>query len=302
MSKSFLDSLFTPDLTGTLGELYTHHELNIVRLFGRHGKVLRNVYVPKDDGTTSEIDLLFITQKGIFVIESKNYSGWIFGNEKHGFWTASFPGGQKNKFYNPIKQNKTHIKWLKNYLGGDITMFSMIVFSDRCELKIITVESPDVRVIHRERLFYNIKEIWREYPDILSGQQVRELFEKLKLLTNVDITVKQEHIADIKRKYDKPVYTSDQPPAVSDVPDIPAAPEIEAIPQPNMTVRSVNEILAAAPVMEKPAPAPAQPEKLICPRCGSALVLRQAKKGKNAGNCFYGCSTFPKCMYIKNLE
>ena len=275
MSKSFLDSLFTPDLTGTLGELYTHHELNIVRLFGRHGKVLRNVYVPKDDGTTSEIDLLFITQKGIFVIESKNYSGWIFGNEKHGFWTASFPGGQKNKFYNPIKQNKTHIKWLKNYLGGDITMFSMIVFSDRCELKIITVESPDVRVIQRERLFYNIKEI---------------------------ITVKQEHIADIKRKYDKPVYTSDQPPAVSDVPDIPAAPEIEAIPQPNMTVRSVNEILAAAPVMEKPAPAPAQPEKLICPRCGSALVLRQAKKGKNAGNCFYGCSTFPKCMYIKNLE
>lgn len=296
MSKSFIDSLFTPDLTGTLGELYTHHELNLVRLFGRHGKVLRNVYVPKDDGTTSEIDLVFITQKGIFVIESKNYSGWIFGNENHGFWTASLPGGQKNKFYNPIKQNKTHIKWLKNYLGGEITMFSMIVFSDRCELKKITVESPDVRVIHRERLFYNIKELWRENSDILSAQQVKEIFEKLKQLTKVDISVKQEHIADIKRKYDKPVYTPESPV------EVPPAMEPETIPEPDMTVRSVDEILAAAPVVEKPAPVPAQPENLICPRCGSALVLRQAKKGKNAGNSFYGCSAFPKCRYIKNVE
>ena len=40
---------------------------------------------------------------------------------------------------------------------------------------------------------------------------------------------------------------------------------------------------------------------MICPRCGSKLVLRTAKKGDNAGNQFYGCSTFPKCRYIKNL-
>lgn len=133
MSKSFLDSLFTPEIVGTLGELYTHHELNLTRLFGRHGKVLRNVYIPKDDGTTSEIDLVFITQKGIFVIESKNYSGWIFGNEKDNSWTVSMVGGKKYKFYNPIKQNRKHIKWLYNYIQMDIPTFSMIVFSDRCE-------------------------------------------------------------------------------------------------------------------------------------------------------------------------
>lgn len=39
----------------------------------------------------------------------------------------------------------------------------------------------------------------------------------------------------------------------------------------------------------------------ICPRCGSKLILRIAKKGDNAGNQFLGCSGFPKCRYIKNV-
>lgn len=72
--------------------------------FGRKGKILRNVYLPKDNGETSEIDVLYITQKGIFVFESKNYSGWIFGDEKGQYWTAMLPNRQKNRFYNPIKQ------------------------------------------------------------------------------------------------------------------------------------------------------------------------------------------------------
>ena len=37
----------------------------------------------------------------------------------------------------------------------------------------------------------------------------------------------------------------------------------------------------------------------ICPRCGSGLVERQAKRGANAGNSFLGCSSFPKCRYTE---
>lgn len=100
-------------LIGRYGEALTARELKLVDLFGRKGKILRNVYIPKDNGETSEIDVLYITQKGIFVIESKNYSGWIFGDEKQGYWTAMLPNKEKNRFYNPIKQNRTHIKWLR---------------------------------------------------------------------------------------------------------------------------------------------------------------------------------------------
>ncbi|MER2002174.1 MAG: nuclease-related domain-containing protein [Carnobacterium inhibens] len=53
--------------------------------------ILTNLYIPKEDGSTTEIDLVMITKFGFFVIESKNYSGWIFGDEKYRNWTQTFP-------------------------------------------------------------------------------------------------------------------------------------------------------------------------------------------------------------------
>lgn len=79
---NILDSIFTPEVKGKYGETLTVRKLKKVKLLGRDGEILRNVYIPKDNGETSEIDVMFITQKGIFVFESKNYSGWIFGEEK----------------------------------------------------------------------------------------------------------------------------------------------------------------------------------------------------------------------------
>ena len=84
--ESILDSVFDAffdrsEFLGSYGEKLTAKELKRVNFFGRKGKILRNVYLPKENGQTSEIDLLYITEKGIFVFESKNYSGWIFGND-----------------------------------------------------------------------------------------------------------------------------------------------------------------------------------------------------------------------------
>ena len=146
---SLLDSIFDDTWKGRRGEKLTEQKLKLVRLMGRKGKILKNVYLPKDNGETSEIDLLYITQKGIFVFESKNYSGWIFGDERSMYWTASLPNGQKSQFYNPIKQNQTHMKWLQKAVGEEIPLFSVIVFSERCELKKVTLASDKVRVIKR---------------------------------------------------------------------------------------------------------------------------------------------------------
>jgi len=38
-----------------------------------------------------------------------------------------------------------------------------------------------------------------------------------------------------------------------------------------------------------------------CPKCGSNLLLRKAKKGPHAGEQFWGCSSFPKCRFVKNI-
>lgn len=199
----FLVSLLNKKLNskeriGKRGEALTVRELELVRLFGRKGKTLQNLYLPKDNGGTSEIDVVYITQKGIFVIESKNYSGWIFGNENDQYWTASLPNGNKNQFYNPVKQNKTHIKWLQNTVGDQVPLYSVIAFSERCELKKITVTDPSVKVIKRDRIYATIREIWESSEDRLTENEVEELFQKLSAYTNVDETVKEKHIQEIK--------------------------------------------------------------------------------------------------------
>ena len=52
-------------------------------------KILANLYIPKGDGTTIEIDLLLVDTTSIYVIESKNSSGWIFGDEKSKNWVSA---------------------------------------------------------------------------------------------------------------------------------------------------------------------------------------------------------------------
>ena len=130
----------------------------------------------KENGETSEVDVVFITQKGIFVFESKNYSGWIFGDEKSKNWTAMLPNRQKNQFYNPIMQNRTHLKWMRKYVGDDIPLFSIIVFSNRCELKKVTVYSEDVKVIKRDWTYAAVRGIWNTKP--IQIKQLIEMFIK----------------------------------------------------------------------------------------------------------------------------
>ncbi len=185
-----LDKIFDAEWKGRRGEKLTERELKWVKLFGRSGKVLRNVYVPKPNGETSEIDVIFITQKGIFVIESKNYSGWIFGREEDFKWTVSLPGGKKEHFYNPIKQNRGHIKWLGQYLGDGTPLFSIVAFSERCELKSVTVDSTDIYVIKRDRLYATVRDIWDAADDALDEDRVSALYKKLRTLTNADAATK----------------------------------------------------------------------------------------------------------------
>ncbi len=197
---SIIDSIFDEEWKGRRGEKLTESELKWVRIFGHEGITLRNLYVPKTDGGTSEIDLVYITQKGIFVFESKNYSGWIFGNERNQYWTVCYPNGDKNRFYNPIRQNQTHIRYLQQYIGRGIPLFSIIVFSERCELKSIIVESSAIKVIKRDATYAAVRDIWSKHPNVLSEQQKKEICEKLKVLIGIDASVKAAHVNDIMMK------------------------------------------------------------------------------------------------------
>lgn len=257
------DAMSDDRRVGRKGERLTVKKLKLVNALGRRGKIVRNVYLPKENGESTEIDILYITRKGIFVIESKNYSGWIFGDEMSLYWAATLPNGEKNYFYNPVRQNQSHIHWLSLYLQKEIPLFSLIVFSERCELKKITLDSKEVCVIKRNRLSAAIRKIWKKTEDALTEEEVDWVYQALEERTKVDRATKAAHIRNIEERY------------------------------------SEDAIRALLKKQNKKKWWKIWQRKKTCPNCGGQLVLRTAMRGANAGSQFYGCSNYPKCRFTK---
>jgi len=72
--------------------------------------VINDVMLDDGMGGTTQIDHVVVSKFGVFCVETKNYSGWIFGDERGAQWTQSLPGGRKHHFQNPLRQNYKHIK------------------------------------------------------------------------------------------------------------------------------------------------------------------------------------------------
>lgn len=283
---------------GRFGEFLTYRYL---RKHEKEGaKFLFNLYIPKGEDGTTEIDVLMISPKGLFVFESKNYSGWIFGSEHQPKWYQTLPQGRgkshKEAFYNPIMQNKTHIKHLKAMLGETIPMHSIITFSDRCTLKNVQVKSTDIHVINRNEVVGVVATIASRQPDILTTAQIQEIHDLLYPYTQTDDAVKQKHIERIEQA----IHSDPEEPTVTAAPISPlqqTPSEVPTVQETSTEVPTTQEISTEVPdILPEPKTTP-----LHCPKCGAELVLRTAKKGSNAGNQFYGCSNFPKCRYIQSV-
>lgn len=268
---------------GKLGEYAIFKRLKYME--NENAKFLFNVYIPKEDGTTTEIDVLLICPKGIIVFESKNYSGWIFGNESNKNWTQTLPRGrgksEKSHFLNPIIQNKGHIKHLKHFLGIDVNIKSVIAFSERCTLKDVTLKSDDVKVINR----YDVERIVREIlgkssSSNLNEIMIAEIYDRLYPLSQVDNYVKEQHIQNIHSANKEIVNTKKEN---------------------QKSINTVCEKTTNDAATEKEQSVVLTEER-SCPKCAGKLILRTAKKGKNLGKQFYGCSNYPKCRYIQDIE
>lgn len=76
--------------------------------------LLNNITLKVDDHTT-QIDHILVSTFGVFVIETKHYSGWIFGDADSKTWTQTFRR-MKFRFQNPIRQNFKHLKAVQELL------------------------------------------------------------------------------------------------------------------------------------------------------------------------------------------
>lgn len=179
--------VYLPKIKGAVGEYRVSRKLR--RLKKNEYLVYNDIHL-KNKGRSTQIDHLILSVYGIFVIETKNYKGWIFGNEKSKYWTQTL---YKNKYkiFNPIIQNWGHINFLKKVSADfeNLKYFPIIVFAGSGKLKKIKSSVP---VIYKRKLLRTIR-------------KQKEICITHKQLKRIDTLINQAMVDknDIKKKHRK---------------------------------------------------------------------------------------------------
>lgn len=193
-----------------------------------------NVIISTKNGTT-QIDHILVSPYGLFIVETKNIKGWIFGSENQPKWTQTL-FRKKYSFQNPIRQTYRQKKILAEHLNLDEWLVhTVIYFVGDCEFK--TLLPANVINSRLSKYIRNFKNRTLSPGDVDRVTRTLEQHEAQSSLTTRD------------------------------------------------HVRSLRERHAS---------------NTVCPRCGSNLVERMAKRGANAGSKFLGCESYPKCRFTRN--
>ncbi|MDZ7757764.1 NERD domain-containing protein [Rhodohalobacter sp.] len=194
------------------------------------------IIIPSKNGTT-QIDHLIVSPYGLFIVETKNKKGWIFGGGRQRKWTQSIYG-KNYTFQNPVKQTFRQKKILSEFLDLDESLIhTVIYFVGDCKFK---TDLP-ANVI-RKRLGKYIKGFKEQ---VLPPEEVHRIEETLEQHMDESTLTTRDHIQSLRKRH-----------------------------------RSTT----------------------VCPKCGSKLVERTAKRGRNAGSTFLGCENFPKCRFTRDVE
>ncbi len=182
--------LKSPWFKGVVGEFIVNLSVKFM-LDKEKYHLLKNVTLPTEDGST-QIDHIIVSIYGIFVVETKNMKGWIFGSPNQKTWTQRIYK-HSSKFQNPLHQNYKHVKIMQSMLGiTDEKIFSLIVFIGDSTFK---TEMPE-NVTHGGGYVKFIKS--KTHP-VLSESDVNEIKSKIE---NGRLTpsfkTNQDHVKHVK--------------------------------------------------------------------------------------------------------
>lgn len=195
------DLLKTPSVKGRIGEFSTRLS---TRLFGLGRSdpngdsyhMLADITLPAGHGTT-QIDLIIVSEYGVFVIETKNMKGFIYCAEHQRTWTQVIYR-KKYKFQNPLRQNYKHTQVLKKLLGlADRQIFSLVVFTGDCKFK-----TPMPDNVFKGGSYLNY--IRSQCIPVLTPLQVEEITHKIQTtaLTNSRETARshREYVKSLQKE------------------------------------------------------------------------------------------------------
>jgi hypothetical protein len=249
-----------PVIKGKYGEWVVKSKL---RKLGHAYTVFHDVYIPNGERGLTQVDHIVTSVYGVFVIETKHYSGWIFGDEYKPYWTQVIYK-KKTKMHNPIRQNYGHVQALLTYIGqeGMQDVHSIIAFSPKSTFK-FKKDFTSAHVIQFPDLLKTISQ-YKEHR--INGAAVKRINEKLAGLLGIDKNDKKRLKAEHRQ----------------------SVRQVKAVKQATCPQTSH----AKSRSMQN-----ASPLNRACPKCNGKLTLKTGRYGK-----FYGCSHYPACRYTKNVK
>ena len=182
---------------GQVGERKVRNKIETIISSNHEYYSLHDLTLQTPDGTT-QIDHVLISPNGIFVIETKNYKGWIFGSENQKQWTQTLYK-KKYRFQNPLRQNYKHIKAVQNLLNVKMkSIISVVVFVGDSKFKTV--------------MPYNVMELRDFLPfirshteEIISSENVERFFQILSSPEQNISTSQLEHVANVEQNKQYPL-------------------------------------------------------------------------------------------------
>jgi predicted RNA-binding Zn-ribbon protein involved in translation (DUF1610 family) len=252
--------------------------------------VLHDIYLEYGD-LSAQIDFIVVTRKVVLVLECKNLIGNIEIDNGGNFIRTYELFGKKIKegLYSPITQNERHLRVLKevrkesknNFIikklfeaGFDDTYKSIVVLANPKTYLNAKYAKKEIKeqVIRADQLVALINRLNSESKN--TSWTEKDMLDCANFFLSQNLPNK----SDYAKRYEE---------LLENVERNRIQIQSEALLKDFSTKE--NEITVVN-------------QEKLCPRCGNKLILRTAKKGENAGNQFYGCSNFPKCRYVENIN
>ena len=274
--------------------------------------VLHDLYL-EFEGLSAQIDYFIVTHKCHFVIECKNLYGNIEITSAGDFIRTMYYGRhfKKEGLYSPITQNARHMELIKDIRSSAKSWLFRDSFRNHFHeiyRSIVVLANPKTilnsknakkeirdQVIRADQLINYIRTTNNAVSDIYSNDA------EMKELAEFFLRFHKDRQIDYIEKYKQAFQIGAEPsPEEASMPDSGTEPP-EQTTLPNGGIAPSVEATVPDSGAE-PSPESATPETILCPRCGAPMVKRVAAKGANAGREFYGCSRFPKCRGIVNIN
>jgi len=279
---------------------------------------MHNVTLPTADGGSTQIDHLIFSPYGLFVLETKNYQGWIFGTEKQREWTQQI-FRKRSRFQNPLRQNYKHVKTLQSLL--DIApehLHSVIAFVGDCEFK---TEMP----AHVTRGLGFVGHIQSFAEPVWSPEQMQALLDKLEeLRLQPGRATDRRHVAHVRqlqaaskarKPRQEPVAEAAAhlvKPPVPETVDVLLEPLMPAPPSAVVDRDLSAQVSPAQPAVAAPArladtaaeaAEPVQPGRVdavpVCPQCEWPLRKLLMQRGPLAGQAIWRCTNAVACSFVR---